>query len=100
MRAPVPWATAALVLIGAIALPVLGGSLTTPDARSLPESASARSVAERIEADFPQAGATSLGVVDAARHGYPSGRRAPPAAGTGGRGRTPLRAQRRVPTST
>ena len=56
MRAPIPWATAALVLIGAIALPALGGSLSTPDARSLPESAGARSVAERIAADFPQAG--------------------------------------------
>ncbi len=62
-RAPIPWATAALVVIGVIALPVLGGSLTTPDARSLPESAGARSVAERIAADFPQAGATSLGVL-------------------------------------
>ncbi len=63
MAAPIPFATLALIAIAAIAAPGIGGSLTTPDARSLPESTGARTVAERIAADFPAAGGTRLGVL-------------------------------------
>ena len=62
MAHPFPWATAALIVMLAIAAPTLGGSVTTPDARALPESADARQVADRAAAEFENGNPTRLGV--------------------------------------
>jgi uncharacterized membrane protein YdfJ with MMPL/SSD domain len=62
MAHPFPWATAALIAMLAIAAPTLGGSVTTPDARALPESAGARQVADRAAAEFENGNPTRLGV--------------------------------------
>src|SRR5690606_2543608 len=62
MARPLPWANAGLLAMLAIAAPTLGGSVTTPDARALPESAGAREVADRGAAEFAAGNPTRLGV--------------------------------------
>lgn len=62
MRHPVPWASLALLAMLAVAAPILGGAVTTPDARALPPSAGARIVADRAAAEFENGNPTRLGV--------------------------------------
>ncbi len=63
MASPVPFATIALALMLAIASPALGGSLTTPDARVLPASDSARVVGEAAAKRFTELAPNRITVV-------------------------------------
>lgn len=60
---PAPIATLALALMLAIAAPALGGGLTTPDARVLPESESARAVFDAIDDRFPELPSNRISVI-------------------------------------
>jgi uncharacterized membrane protein YdfJ with MMPL/SSD domain len=53
MRHPAPIASVSVVALLALGLPFLGIKFTTPDARILPESASARQVDDVLRAEFP-----------------------------------------------
>ncbi len=54
MGRPLPVATVSLLAMLAIASPALGGKLTTPDARVLPEEESARMVFDSVASSFPE----------------------------------------------
>src|SRR6266540_7374180 len=53
MRRPAPIATVSVVALLLLGLPFLGIEFTSPDARILPASASARQVDDALRADFP-----------------------------------------------
>ena len=63
MARPVPIATVALLVMLAVAAPAIGGQLTTPDARVLPDERSARQVFDAVNERFEDLPAERIVVV-------------------------------------
>lgn len=63
MASPVPFATVALLVMLIIAAPGLSGGVTTPDARALPESESARVVSDAASGRFSELAPNQIPIV-------------------------------------